>query len=260
MSDESFQAKSESEHMTDKSASGVLTHRSSLIAQHSKKVSPLKLILGAAWLLLFCTALVIWWRSGVSLTDVPDLLHDWLSEFGLIKAAMVYVIFYTLRPLVLFPASILTIASGLIFGPWLGTLFTVIGENASANFAFQLARWFGRDAVANHEQELVRRWEEKLCRNGVMAVIIMRLIYLPFDAVNFSCGLTAMRQRDYAIGTFIGIFPGLITFVLLGGAGASGVQNRVTILAISGLFFVLGLAIARGLRRHDSARNETRDH
>ena len=172
--------------------------------------SPLKLIFGGLWLSLFLFALFSWWQSGIALTTVPSLLQEWLNDVGLLKAALVYIVIYAVRPLILFPATLLTIASGLIFGPWLGTLFTVIGENASANFGFTLVRWFGRDAVASHSTALMSRWDEKLQQNGLVAVMTMRLIMLPFDAVNFSCGLTAIRHRDYAIGTFIGILPSLI--------------------------------------------------
>lgn len=217
------------------------------------RFSSLKITLAVLWLLLFAAVLVLWWRSPVTLTGIPALLQMWLSEFGLGKAALIYVVFYTVRPLIFFPASLLTIASGLIFGPWLGVLFTIAGENASANVAFLLARWFGRDAVAAHEHDAVRRWDEMLCRNGVAAVMIMRLICLPFDAVNFGCGLTAMRQRDYAVGTFIGILPALVSFVLLGGAAAASVGSRLTVLELSLLFLLLGLGIARWLRRREAA-------
>ena len=92
-------------------------------------------------------ALTLWWRSGIALTEVPVLLEHWLNDVGLFNAALVYIVFYTVRPLVLFPATLLTVASGLIFGPWLGTFFTIIGENANANFGFTLSRWFGRHSV-----------------------------------------------------------------------------------------------------------------
>jgi uncharacterized membrane protein YdjX (TVP38/TMEM64 family) len=79
----------------------------------------------------------------------------------------------------------------------------------------------------------------------------MRLIMLPFDAVNFGCGLTAIRQRDYAIGTFIGILPSLIGFVLLGGIVSADVQNRVLILSLSVFFMLFGFGIAHYLKRQE---------
>ncbi|MFC1779292.1 TVP38/TMEM64 family protein [Thermodesulfobacteriota bacterium] len=216
------------------------------------KNSALKLIFGGLWLSLFLFALFCWWQSGIALTSVPSLLQKWLDNVGLLNAAFIYIVLYAIRPLILFPATLLTVASGLIFGPWLGTLFTIIGENASANFGFSLVRWFGRESVATHSTPLMSRWDEKLKQNGIVSVMTMRLIMLPFDAVNFSCGLTAIRQRDYAIGTFIGILPSLIGFVLLGGIAAAGVHNRTLVIILSALFMLIGFGIAHYLKRRGS--------
>jgi len=213
----------------------------------------LKITFGGLWLGLLLLALILWWRSGIALTAIPALLEHWLSDFGLFKTALIYTIIYAVRPLILFPATLLTVASGLIFGPWLGTIFTIIGENASANVGFTLVRWFGRETVEAHSTEWLSRWDAKLRQNGIAAVMTMRLLMLPFDAVNFGCGLTAIRHRDYAIGTFVGILPSLIGFVLLGGVVASGVQNRILVLGLSALFMLLGFGIAHYLRCREVA-------
>ena len=212
-----------------------------------------KRALAVIWLIFFAFVLLSWWRSGVPLQKIPYHLEAWLEQFGLFNAALIYVVFYTVRPLILFPASLLTIASGLVFGPLLGILFTIIGENASANFAFALARWFGRDLVAAREQEgsLAAKWDERLRRNGLVTVLIMRLIYLPFDLVNFACGLTSMRQRDFAVGTFIGILPALVSFVLFGGVASASNENRILTLTLAVVFFFLGLVIARLFKQRE---------
>ena len=169
---------------------------------------------------------------------------------------MIYIIFYALRPLVLFPASLLTIASGLVFGPILGIVFTIVGENASANFAFFLARWLGREAVAAREYEgsFAEKWDKRLSQNGLVTVLIMRLIYFPFDLVNFSCGLTSMRQRDFAVGTFIGILPTLISFVLFGGVASAGNQNRLLTIILAVFFFFIGLVFVHLFKRREQKR------
>ncbi|MCP5042823.1 MAG: TVP38/TMEM64 family protein [bacterium] len=207
-----------------------------------------KTTFGVFWVLLAAAAGVMWARSEVRLAEIPPLLDAWLSQFGLIRAALIYIVLYTVRPLILFPATLLTIASGLVFGPWLGILFTIIGENASANFAFRIARWLGRSWVDEREQGVFKIWDEKIRENAITSVVLMRLVYLPFDAVNYGCGLTSMRQRDFFIGTLLGIMPSLVSFVLLGGAGAAGVEHRLWTFAGAIFFFVFGLVIARVLR------------
>ncbi len=211
-----------------------------------------KVLFAAFWGLLFATALFVWYRSGISLTEVPNLLHRQMEAFGLLKSALLYIVLYTVRPLILFPATLLTISSGLIFGPWLGILFTIIGENASANLAFMIARWLGRDWIKTHEHGVFIKWEKRIEEKGLITVLIMRLIYLPFDAVNYGCGLTSMKQFDFFIGTLIGILPGLISFVLFGGTASAGQEQRFFIFGSALFFFFLGLIIARLLhnKRH----------
>jgi uncharacterized membrane protein YdjX (TVP38/TMEM64 family) len=211
-----------------------------------------KRLLGSVWVLGLLVILITWRQSGIGLRETPHLLEELLRQFGLYRAALCYIVLYALRPLIFFPATLLTIASGLLFGPWLGILFTIIGENASANFAFLLARWFGRDWIDKHESPQLQQWELRLSNSGLLTVLIMRLLMLPFDAVNYGCGLTAMRQRDFAIGTFIGIMPALISFVLLGGIGAAGVENRLLLLVISLFFLFLGLLVAKRLKRREA--------
>jgi len=214
------------------------------MTKHSKKI-----LFAILWFSLFAFALYSWLRSEIPLIEIPNVLHLWMSNFGLIQSASIYIFLYTVRPLILFPATLLTVASGLIFGPWLGILFTIIGENASANLAFSVSRWFGRDWVKAHEHSGIVKWEAKVSENALVTVLIMRLIYLPFDAVNYGCGLTSMRHRDYFLGTFIGIIPGLVSFVLLGGTASATTENRLLVFGFAVGFFFLGLVIARLIHR-----------
>lgn len=217
--------------------------------------SRLRGVLLSVWLLLLLFVFWLWWRSGIPPAEIPTRLEASLRQFGLGRAALCYVVLYALRPLVLFPATLLTITSGLLFGPLLGVLFTIVGENASANIAFLLGRWFGRDWVAGHESELVRHWDRRLRDNGLVTVLVMRLLYLPFDAVNYGCGLTAMRQRDFFFGTLLGILPGLIGFVLIGGAVHAGEGHPWLVLLLSAVFLIFGLLIARHLKQRPRPNN-----
>jgi uncharacterized membrane protein YdjX (TVP38/TMEM64 family) len=216
----------------------------------------LKTIVALAWASLLAVSVALWLRTDLALDEAPERLQEWLAEFGLLRAAGIYVVLYALRPLVLFPATLLTVASGLVFGPWLGIVFTIVGENASANVAFGLARWLGRDWIGAHAYGTILRWDRRLRENALVGVLLMRLVYLPFDAVNYGCGLSSMRHRDYFIGTFLGILPGLVSFVLLGGAASARVEHRLFVFAGALVFFVLGLVLARRLRRLAPAEPE----
>jgi uncharacterized membrane protein YdjX (TVP38/TMEM64 family) len=51
----------------------------------------------------------------------PATIRDFILSFGA-WAPILYIFLYTVRPLVFFPAILLTLSGGLSFGPWWGTL------------------------------------------------------------------------------------------------------------------------------------------
>ncbi len=207
----------------------------------------IKSFLFLVWILMFGLALYFFFSQDIPLTDYPKLIREYLGTIGF-WGPIIYVLIYAIRPLVFFPATLLTTVSGLVFGPWLGILYTIVGENISANVSFLVGRYFGGDFVKRMTQKgkALQRFDCKFKGNGFISVLVMRLIFLPFDLVGYASGACDIRQRDFALGTFIGILPGLTTFVLL---GSSFTDPRNLILA--GIFFVLGILISKYLKKKD---------
>jgi uncharacterized membrane protein YdjX (TVP38/TMEM64 family) len=179
----------------------------------------LKPFLFLVWLTLLSVAIFSYISLDTPLKEYPALIISFLERFGM-WGPILYILIYTIRPLTFFPATVLTTASGAIFGPWYGILYTIIGENLSANLTFLVGRYFGKDLMGKvtSKSKIIFLAECKFRENGFMGVLFMRLLYFPFDIVGYFSGACNLRQRDFALGTFIGILPGLITFVLLGGS------------------------------------------
>lgn len=133
------------------------------------------LLLGYQW--------YAWWQD-LSMLEAVRRLIDFMSS-GL-AGPLIYVVFYALRPLVLFPASLLTWAAGFVFGPVLGLLFTVLGSNISASVAYLAGRYFG--GSFQNTGYTLQGYAERLHGNSFESVLIMRLIFVPFDAVNYAAG------------------------------------------------------------------------
>jgi len=189
--------------------------------------------------------------SDISLIQIPEILRDFIEKrhaYG----ALVYIIVYALRPLIFFPATILTASSGLIFGPLGGIAYTIVGENLSAGLAFYLARTLGRDWFSEFQSTVapLRKFDQHLRQNGFFTVLVLRLIFMPFDAVNFGCGLTGMRYSEYATATFLGILPGIITFVYFGSSWFAP-KN----LIISAAVFILSITISQIIRKSRKTRD-----
>lgn len=47
-------------------------------------------------------------------------------------------------------------------------------------------------------------------------MLVLRASYLPFDLVNYGCGLLRVRWLPYTFGSLIGMLPPMITFVSFG--------------------------------------------
>lgn len=218
-----------------------------------------QIVLGIVWAGLGLSAVVLWWSSDVPLAEVPGLLASWVEGFGLVPAAGLFLALYAVRPLLLFPSTVMGLASGMTFGPVLGSVVTMAGELVGAALAFSLARALGRRWVASRESGALARWDRRLSRHGILTVSVMRLILLPFDTVSYACGLTAIRLREFLAGTFLGGACYILGVTLLGGSAAAGLVGEVTVagvtvtermlvLVLSALSFVVGLTIAWLLR------------
>lgn len=146
----------------------------------------------------------------------PERIRSWMLSFG-IWAPVFYILFYTIRPLVFFPAVILTLAGGLAFGVWWGTLYVLIGASLGAYLSFGLARILGRETIQRWLGPRLQKLDVRLSGHGFQTVLFLRLVPLfPFDAVSYSAGLSRVRFRDYAPATTLGMVPGVVAYNFLG--------------------------------------------
>lgn len=176
-----------------------------------KKHTP-KIIAGMFWISLI--GYFTYYRISNDLSYIDVLLN--LIDFFTTSmwGPITYILAYALRPLILFPATLLTILSGILFGFWFGIIYTLIGENMSANLAYWIGRFFGKDLKL--EQSFLKKWVIWLRHRPFESVLFMRLFYVPFDLTNYGSGVLKVSWPGYALATLIGTLPGLTTFVALG--------------------------------------------
>ena len=177
----------------------------------------MKKILFIFWLIIIVIAGWYFFTHDISI----EIIQDWIKSFG-IWAVLIFIIAYTIRPLVFFPTSIMTPAAVVLFGPLAGWFIAYVGENFSANFAFLVARFFGRKFVCEHKNKFLKKYDKKLSHCGFETIIFLRLVPLfPFDFVNYTSGLSSVRHRDYFLATLLGTIPGLTAYILLGASFAT---------------------------------------
>jgi uncharacterized membrane protein YdjX (TVP38/TMEM64 family) len=138
-------------------------------------------------------------------------------------APLVFVAAYAVATALAIPGTIMTLAGGALFGLFWGTVYNTIAANLGANAAFLIARYLGRDAVERIAGDRLARMDRATREHGFQGLLTLRLVPLvPFNALNFGSGLTALPWRHYATATVIGILPGTIVYTMFADALLAG--------------------------------------
>jgi uncharacterized membrane protein YdjX (TVP38/TMEM64 family) len=184
------------------------------------------------------------------LVPIPEIeaLRAWVADLGFAGGAG-FALLYAAITLTPAPKNVLSVGAGLAFGFGWALTAVYAGALLGAAAAFALGRGLGRDAVERFTGARVARLDALLRRRGLMAVIGVRLIpILPFTAINYGAGLTAVRRRDYAIGTALGIIPGTVAYVALGAYGLEFGWPAWAAVGVLGALTLVG-AVFVGTRR-----------
>ena len=156
--------------------------------------------------------------SGGRVDAALERVRDLVAAAG-VWGPLVFVALYAVLTAALVPGSPLTVAAGVLFGPWLGTVLVVVGATLGAGAAFLWGRRLGRDAVARLTGERFARADAWLADRGPLAILYLRLVPLvPFNLLNPVAGVTGVRFRHFVVGTAVGIVPGTFAFAALGGS------------------------------------------
>jgi uncharacterized membrane protein YdjX (TVP38/TMEM64 family) len=157
----------------------------------------------------------------VLVVPLPDAqeLQGWAVNGGIWLPA-VFIAGYAAATLFLLPKNVLSVAAGLVFGLPAGVLLVWLAAVIGAAASFWLGRRLGREGVIRIAGRHLDNLDNLVRRHGVLAVLIARLIpVVPFTAVNYGSGLTAVAFPAYLAATAVGIIPGTVAYVAVGAYG-----------------------------------------
>ncbi|MDO8651546.1 MAG: VTT domain-containing protein [Undibacterium sp.] len=145
----------------------------------------------------------------------------------------------------IFPASLLVVAAGAIYGISAGFLLSAITVMTGADLAFQLSRSLFRQSIfrwmSRHSK--FRILEQLIAQDGWKLVCLLRISpVMPFSATSYLLGLSQISHRDYVLGTLASL-PALFGYVLMGALTDAGLSVwmqgkspiRMTLLVVGGI-------------------------
>ena len=148
-------------------------------------------------------------------------------------------------------ASLTALAISLVFGPWLGPLYTIVGATASAALTFGIGRKLGRETVRRLAGGRVNDLSRRLAKRGLLAIAFVRLLPIaPFSIVNVVAGASHIRWSDFLLGTIIGLLPGIATTTFFVDRAIAALRHPgADTLGLLALALALIVALVLTLRR-----------
>ncbi|BBX96069.1 TVP38/TMEM64 family protein [Mycobacterium lacus] len=194
---------------------------------------------------LVAVALLVPLPTAVELRDWATSVGPWFPLAFLFTHAVVTVV-----PV---PRTAFTLAAGLLFGPVFGVPIAVIGSATSALIAMLLVRATGWRLNRLVRHRAIHRLDERLRERGWPTILSLRLIpAVPFAALNYAAGASAVRLLPYTVATLAGLLPGTAAVVILGDAVAGHASPLLILVSVcTGVVGLTGLVVEfRHYRRH----------
>lgn len=216
------------------------------LRQHTSTRRWTWLRLGAAVLLLGLVALGTRFVLGDALE--PQAALALLRRVqGEVFALPIFLLAYVLLTSAFVPAGLFHLVAGAAWGFEAALVLNLVAFNVTSNLQFWVARRLGRRFVAERAGRLrLEKVERRLERDGFRAALLIRILPLPNLAVNLTAGVSALRWRDFALGSALGTLPIIAVYTFFAAAlveGVAGAKQQALIHSAIGALLVVALAV-----------------
>jgi uncharacterized membrane protein YdjX (TVP38/TMEM64 family)/Fe-S oxidoreductase len=212
------------------------------------------------WKPLIFLALLVAAITGVHLSGAAhylqqERLRELIAGYGALAPA-IYILIYALAPVLLLPGLPITIAGGIMFGPFWGVVYTITGATIGASLAFMVARYVARDWVA--ARLIGPKWKKldsEVARHGWKVVAFTRLIpAFPFNLLNYAFGLTKIPFAHYLVATFVCMLPACIAFIVFSSSLLGLIRGNVSPTALLGIALIVLVSLIPVIYRRFKGR------
>ncbi len=168
-----------------------------------------------------CLSLAYFFRNDIDFLAVETLInnYDYLAPF-------IFMAIYFISSLLFLPVFVLTLASGTLFGPYWGTLYTLISATLCASTALLITRFFAKEWGSHLSGNVLTKIIDGVNKEGLFFVAFVRLVPLfPFSVSNYAFGLTNVRILPYTITNFFCMLPACFAYSYIGFLGQSAATD-----------------------------------
>lgn len=126
---------------------------------------------------------------------------------------------FVLGGIIVFPVTVMIVATAITFGKFYGLLYALCGAMLSAAVNFYIGRLLSRNVLKNLFQSGLLRYVNQLLKGrGMISVMIIRLLPSgPFSVTNIVMGGSDVKFRDFIAGTALAVAPAIAVIAFIGG-------------------------------------------
>ncbi len=138
---------------------------------------------------------------------------------------LVFILLYSIAPVLFIPGTVMTLIGGFIFGTYWGFLYSMIGGVIGASLAFLVGRYIADDWVEGKSHSMIENVKRGVKNDGWRYIAFTRLVPIfPYSILNYAFGLTKISLVTFALTSFISLIPGTLAYSYIGYVGQEAAQ------------------------------------
>lgn len=202
------------------------------------------------WILLILSFWIITRTQDISLNQLLQQLVSFVKNNPLGIGALFLA--FLIRPILLLPSTLLTVAAGYLYGIFFGFLLAMVATLLSLVISYYMAAYFRPERIDNNS--LGNNFIKQLQQNPFESTLIARLVFMPGDLVNLAAGFCKINLGAFLLASAIGGAPGGLMAVLAGASiegdfDAGNINIRFSYLIVASLILLSSLGLSWIIRK-----------
>ena len=189
------------------------------------------------------------WLDVTTLSEVANRLR------GSMIAPLVVIGAFVIGGFLMVPVTAMIVATVLIFNPVTGYAYALSGSILSAIAGYGVGAALGRETMRQLGGERTQHLGRQLAKRGLLTILVARVLPVaPFTVINLVAGASHIRFRDFALGTFIGMAPGMLGITLVTDRAVAAIRSPdvetiLTLFLVAAVVITAGYLLSRRLLR-----------
>lgn len=157
--------------------------------------------------LLFALLIGLYWyakQNGILEQANPEEIRTVVQQWGA-YGVLLYIILFSVGQLLYVPGMIFVVAAGVLYGGTLGFAAAFVGAIAAISVSFYAVRLIGGSPLKDTENPFIGKMISGLHERPIRSIALMRLFVSTAPALNYILALSAVKYRQYLLGSILGM-------------------------------------------------------